>query len=559
VSVLSAKEPALYYGRDLPELKEWGGRLPTALVFPERAELALSTLGWQVVYRLLAPRNDLAVERFFWDPASPRPGSVDSGRDLGLFSLILFSLNFEGDFPAVLQMLRAADIPLKAQDRLDRPLVLAGGPIAFLNPCPILPALDGIFVGEAEAGLESVLQKLAAAWINGADKNTALDAVARMPGMFVPGKSREPVRRRIALAADGELESPGYSCFLSSEAQFRDMLLLEVNRGCPYGCRFCAAGSIYKPVRHARMERLQQIVEQCAPPKVGLVGTALTDWPDLLPFLQWLADRKVKFSLSSLRADGLTEELLDFLRRTGTRSITLALEGASRRLRAAMNKNFSEEAFLQAVEWISRMRFNTLKLYLITGWPDESEADWVELDALLSRVDEARKRGQGAKSKGVDLISLSVSCLVPKAWTPLQWMSMRDEAWLKEAMKGIKKIVSGYKGMRFSGENPAQARIQGFLSKGGEDVFPCLVRAADVGLAAAVREYPDLVGAVLDREAGRDDVFPWERLDMGVSGKFLYSEWMKYHQALLTPPCPADGCDACGMCGMNSFLSSMQE
>ena len=90
-------------------------------------------------------------------------------------------------------------------------------------------------------------------------------------------------------------------------------------------------------------------------------------------------------------------------------------------------------------------------------------------------------------------------------------------------------------------------------------MFPCLVRAADVGLAAAVREYPDLVGAVLDREAGRDDVFPWERLDMGVSGKFLYSEWMKYHQALLTPPCPADGCDACGMCGMNSFLSSMQE
>ena len=96
--------------------------------------------------------------------------------------------------------------------------------------------------------------------------------------MFVPGKSREPVRRRIALAADGELESPGYSCFLSSEAQFRDMLLLEVNRGCPYGCRFCAAGSIYKPVRHARMERLQQIVEQCAPPKVGLVH-GLTDGP----------------------------------------------------------------------------------------------------------------------------------------------------------------------------------------------------------------------------------------------------------------------------------------
>lgn len=526
-----------------------------ALVFPERVEHALSTLGWQVVYRLLASRNDLAVERLFWDPTSPRPRSVDSGRDLGLFPLILFSLNFEGDFPAVLHMLRSADIPLKAQDRLDWPLVLAGGPITFLNPCPILPALDGIFVGEAEAGLEPVLQTLASAWINGADKNAALDAVARMPGMLVPGKSQEPVRRRIAPAADGELQNPGYSCFLSSEAQFRDMLLLEVNRGCPYGCRFCAAGSIYKPSRHARMERLQQIVEECSPPKVGLVGTALTDWPDLLPFLQWLAERKVKFSLSSLRADGLSEELLGFLRRTGTRSITLALEGASRRLRAAMNKNFSEEAFLQAVEWISQMQFNTLKLYLITGWPDESETDWAELDAFLARVDEARKRGQGAKNKGVELISLSVSCLVPKAWTPLQWMSMRDEAWLKDAMKRIKKIVSGYKGMRFSGENPAQARIQGFLSRGGEDIFPCLVRAADVGLAAAVRECPELLDSVLDREAGRDDVFPWECLDVGISRKFLYSEWVKYRHALLTPPCPADGCCTCGVCGMTSFLS----
>lgn len=525
-----------------------------ALVYPERAEHALSTLGWQVVYRLLAPRADLAVERFFWEPASPRPRSVDSGRDLGLFPVILFSLNFEGDFPTVLNILRSAGIPVRASDRAQWPLVLAGGPVAFLNPFPVLPALDGIFVGEAEGGLAAVCSALADAWMDSAEKEAALERVALMPGMLVPGKSREPVRRRIAPDAAAGLSEPGYSCFVSSDAQFRDMLLLEVNRGCPYGCRFCAAGNIYKPPRHARMERLQGIVEECAPHKVGLVGTALTDWPDLLPFLRWLAERGVKFALSSLRADGLSEELLHFLRHAGIRSVTLALEGASRRLRTAMNKNFSEDAFLRAVERISRMQFNTLKIYMITGWPDESEADWVELAAFLERVDEARRSGQGGKRKGVELVSLSVSCLVPKAWTPLQWVAMRDEDWLRQAMKRIKKIVSAYKGIRFSGENPAQARVQAFLAKGGEDIFSCLERAAEAGLPVALRENPELVNAVLGRTAERDDTFPWDRLDVGVSKKFLYSEWIKYRHALSTPPCPEEGCAACGVCGMNIFL-----
>lgn len=546
--------PRLYYGRAVPELKEWGGRLPVALVYPGRMDHALSTLGWQVVYRLLAPRGELAVERFFWEPASPRPRSADSGRDLGLFPLILFSLNFEGDFPSVLSMLRSASVPVRASDRAQWPLVLAGGPIAFLNPFPLLPALDGIFVGEAEAGLDAVCRTLAAKWMSGAEKDAALESVARMPGVFIPGRSREPARRRIAWTAHAELPEPGYSCFVSSEAQFRDMLLLEVNRGCPYGCRFCAAGSIYKPPRHARMARLQRIVEECSPHKVGLVGTALTDWPDLLPFLRWLAGRKVKFSLSSLRADGLTEELLGFLRHTGTRSVTLALEGASRRLRAAMNKNFSEDAFLKAVERISRMQFNTLKVYMITGWPGESEKDWMELDGFLGRVDEARNLGRGGRNKGVELVSLSVSCLVPKPWTPLQWAPMPDEVWLKQAMKRIKKIVSGYRGMRFSGENPAQARVQALLARGGEELFPFLEKAADIGLSAALRENGVLADSILGREAGRDDIFPWERLDVGVSRKFLYSEWVKYRRALATPPCPEAGCGMCGLCGMKSFL-----
>lgn len=546
----------LFYGRAAPPLKDWGGRLPVALVFPEAAEHGLSTLGWQVVYRLLAACEWLAVERFFWDPTSPRPRSVDSGRDLGLFPLVLFSLNFEGDFPNVLRILEDADIPVRAGERPVWPLVMAGGPVVFLNPFPLLPGLDGLFVGEAEAGLVEVLERIARVWIDGGEKAQVLQDIAALPGVMIPGLSAEPVRRVVRTDGRSALAEPGYSCFVSSEAQFRDMLLLEVNRGCPYGCRFCAAGSIYKPPRHARIETLQEIVERCQPHKVGLVGTALTDWPDLLPFLQWLQERKVKFSLSSLRADGLTEELLGFLRHTGTRTVTLALEGASRRLRQAMNKHFSEDAFLQAVERISRMQFGALKLYMITGWPDENEEDWQEFEAFLACIDEARRKGQGNRKKGVELVSLSVSCLVPKAWTPLQWADVRDEAWLKDAMSRFKRAVARYKGMRFAGENPGQARVQMFLARGGEEIFPCLERAAEIGLPRAMKEYSGLVQDVLLRPLDRDSVFPWERLDIGVSRKFLYSEWVKYQHGLITPACPEEGCAECRLCGMDGFLTA---
>lgn len=525
-----------------------------ALVFPEAAEHGLSTLGWQVVYRLLAGSELLAVERFFWDPTSPRPRSVDSGRDLGLFPLVLFSLNFEGDFPVALKLLKDAGLGMRAGERPSWPMVLAGGPVAFLNPFPIMPALDGLFVGEAEAGLDAVVEAIARTWVAGGGKDEALDAVASMRGVLVPGRSAEPVRRAVA-GASNALGSPAYSCFVSSQAQFRDMLLLEVNRGCPYGCRFCAAGSIYKPPRHAEMGALQDIVTRCEPHKVGLVGTALTDWPDLLPFLRWLAERKVKFSLSSLRADGLTDELLGFLRHTGTRSVTLALEGASRRLRRAMNKHFSEEAFLQAVARVSRLQFGTLKLYMITGWPDESEEDWAEFEEFMACVDAARREGQGNRKKGVELVSLSVSCLVPKPWTALQWADAPEEDRLKAAMKRFKGIVGRFKGMRFAGENPAQAQVQMFLARGGEEIFPCLERAAEIGLAGAMREQAALVHDVLHRHADRGTVFPWERLDVGVSRKFLYSEWVKYRRGLTTQPCPADGCGECRLCGMDDFLS----
>jgi radical SAM superfamily enzyme YgiQ (UPF0313 family) len=523
-----------------------------AVVFPEAPEAALSTLGWQVVYRLLAEQDVFCVEPVFADPASSRPRSVFTGTELGRFPLVLASLNFEGDYPALVRLFMDAGVPVSAQERPDWPLVMVGGPVTFLNPFPVLPAVDALWCGEAEAGFLRVAQTVAHTWVNGGGKAQALEAMAAIPGCLVPGRSPLPVRRQVT----ADLRTPAHSVFVSPEARFADMFLLEVNRGCPYGCRFCAAGSIYRPARQAPMEVLQRIVEEAAPRKVGLVGTALTDWPDLMPFLSWLRDRRAHFSLSSVRADGLSEDLLAFLRHAGVRTVTLALEGASSRLRAAMNKGLDEDAVLRVVATMSRLRFETLKLYLIVGWPGEEEADFKELEAFLERIQEARRAGQGRRATGLQLIQLSASALVPKPWTAMQWAPMASMEIIEAAMSRIRTMVARHRGMRFSAENARQACVQGYLARADESAFPVIVEAAEHGWGKVWRRH----GAYIEAEACRPrpvaDPLPWERLDVGVRRAYVRGQWEAFGRGRPTPACPAQPCTACRRCGMERVMGT---
>ena len=545
-------EPFLFWGKEQPSIGEWGGRLPVALVFPEKEKFALSTLGWQVVYRLLAASGEFVVERFYWDGKGTPPRSADSGRELGDFPLICFSLNFEGDFVAVLEILHHARLPLRSSERTRWPLIMAGGPITFLNPFPIFPALDFIYVGEAETGMVACVGEIKEMWFQRVPKEEALEQLATVPGVLTHGMHTRVVRQIFMGASDRLLVYPAASCFVSSSSEFRDMLLLEVNRGCPYGCRFCAAGNIYRPPRHADIRDLKAIVRQAHPFKVGLVGTALTDWEELPGFLEWLHARKIKFSLGSLRADGATREFLTFLRKTGTRTLTFALEGASRRLRTAMNKNLDEEALLNAVQLASELQFNTLKLYLIVGWPGEGEEDFDELESFLEKVQEARIKGQGNRSKGVELIQVSASCLVPKPWTALQWAPMDTEGALKAKMRRLKKMIKNMKGMRFSGENPSQSRIQALLSRGDESLFDLLELVRETGRWDTAFEAWDGDPAWhLDRTRDEDEVFPWDALDIDVDKKYLWKEWQRFHKGVQTPPCSPSGCEKCRRCGFS--------
>ncbi len=548
----------VYYGRQEPESGETGGRLPTALVFPGRKKAAMSTLGWQAVYRLLAPDAELAVDRFFLSDPGTEAVSPDSGKKLSEFPLIGFSINFEEEYLHPVRMLKDSGVPALASERPGFPLVMAGGPVAFLNPAPIAPFFDLFWVGEAEAGLRELCVELKRHIYEGGEKQEFLEKIKDRPGVYVAGRTSPPVKRAVLPPVEGNvpaLSDPAYSCFISPEAVFKDMFLIEVNRGCPYGCRFCAAGFIYRPPRHAEVEDLKSIVEAADPPKVGLVGTALTDWPDLIGFIEWLKKRKTKFSLSSVRADGVTEELLDILRESGVRTVTLALEGASERLRNAASKKLAEEDFLRAVELCAKKGVNHLRIYIIVGWPGEGEKDYQELGRMLDKIDAARLRGQGKKKKQFMRITLGASCLVPKPWTPLQWAPMASEEELKSILTKVKNLTKKFRGMAFSGDSPFQARLQGLLARGDESLHEFIMLAADRGgWKKAFKYWKGDPERFVDREWDKDEELPWDIIDMGVRKSYLRREWKRYLEARVSESCPPEGCSECRVCGMDSWL-----
>ena len=383
----------------------------------------------------------------------------------------------------------------------------------------------------------------------GADKAACLAAVAARPGVLLPGRTPLPVRRMRALdpAAPTLLAEPAHSAFVSGHAAFRDMFLVEINRGCPYGCRFCAAGYIYRPPRQARLADLERLIEDVSPRKVGLVGTALTDWPDLLPFLAWLRTRKTKFSLASIRADGLSPALMTLLREAGLRTLTLALEAPSERLRLAANKHLAVDDLLRAVALAGKYGVNHLKFYLIVGWPGETPEDYAALRPLLAAV--AAAGGIGVGKRGVAHATLSVNPLVPKPFTPMQWAPMASEAAIETAYGLIREAVKPLKGFRVEVEPASMARLQGLLARGDERLFPMIVSAArGDGLRRALAAWDGDIGWYLDRERPADETLPWEMIDVGVSRQVLWREWQRYRQGLGTAKCPPAGCAACGRC-----------
>lgn len=553
--------------------KKWKGRLPVALIFPNRYALGNSNLGFQLVYALVNQLPDFVCERFFSEGGRP-PLSLESGRPLRDFPILLCSLSFEEDFFNLLLLLSAAGIEPLAEKRGERmarfrpgqPLVIGGGVASFINPEPLAPFVDLFVVGEAEPILPRLLPHIAEQLPTVAPEGLLAGIVREFPGCYAPRFYRmrygsDGILREIEVSGGAparvrrlKIDQPavaGHSQLLSPDAEFADLFLSELGRGCSRGCRFCAAGFVYRPPRlwsgesiiAALAERPEGIR------RVGLLGMEMARNDDLAKIAAYLLDEGCTLSFSSLRADAISEELCRLLSRSGLKSAAIAPDGASERLRRVINKGISEEAVLGAAEALARAGINHLKLYLMIGLPTETEDDLEELLTLVDRVRDTLL-AVGRKSGRLGNITLSVNSFVPKAWTPFQFHGFARLTELKKRIKILRKGIAGMANTRLLVDQPVNAMYQAGLARGDRRIGMALYSMLQSG--QNLRQAMHTAGLDLEGEVtrlrGKNELFPWEIIDHGISRDYLWAEYRRALQEMTTAACDTSRCRRCGVC-----------
>jgi len=441
---LKEKAEALLAAERGAVLKARGAEVEVALAYPNTYHVGMSNLGVHQVYSILNNRHDTACERVFLPDEADLPEygrtntelfALESQRPVKQFDILAFSVSFEQDYLNVLEMLRLAGIaPDKADRTGDDPLLVLGGICTFFNPEPLADIFDVVVVGEGEEVAGEFLDAYLANRDTG--RSGLLSVLCRVPGVYIPElydaqyNDDGTVRERRALLAEApaaitkrsvsDIDSrPAATVILTPDTEFSDMHLAEVTRGCGRHCRFCMAGYIYLPPRNLSPEggraQARQADDSCG--KIGLVGSALSDYPainDLCSSIQG------SLSVSSLRADSLQPALIERLAKSGHKTIAVAPEAGSERLRKVINKGVTEADILRAADLVFGAGIPNLKLYFIIGLPTETQEDIDAIIALAEKVREVQLKHARPAGR-IGRITLSVNSFVPKPFTPFQW------------------------------------------------------------------------------------------------------------------------------------------
>ncbi|BDV44452.1 radical SAM protein [Geotalea uraniireducens] len=539
--------------------KRRGGKLTVCLVYPNRYPVAMSNLGFQTVYALFNAEPDILCERAFLPDADElreyRKGgtpllSLESQQPLSSFDLIAFSVSFESDYLHLPLIFSLAGIPARSSERgASQPLVIAGGAALFLNPEPVADFLDLICLGEAETIFPPLFELLRQ---QGMDRHELLTAAGRLPGCYIPAaynisydgfrladRSRRdgcPVEVDRCFLAEPD-RRPTVSEVLTPDTEFSDMYLVEVSRGCPRGCRFCAAGFIYLPYRQRSLAALEEAATAGLQhrQKIGLVGAAVSDYREIGALCRRILAEGGKVSVSSLRVDRLDGEMIEMLKASGHKTVALAPEGGSQRLRDLINKNLTEEQILAACDLLIGHDILNLKLYFIIGLPGEAMADLEELAGLVAKI-RHRVIEAARKNKRLGEIVLSVNPFVPKPFTPFQWCGMEPVPSLERKLKYLHQATGKLSNVRLLAESPKDAWLQALLSRGDRRLADFLCRAAELGSwKRAAREFPLDLNGFVERTIPLDEPLPWDFI-AGVDHDRLVRE---YRKAFPDPSSPA--------------------
>ncbi len=538
--------------------KPRGGRIAICLLYPNSYHVGMSNLGFQTVYQLLNSQEDVVCERAFLpDPEDLREYqatqtplfSLESQKPLSDFDILAFSLSFENDFMNVLTQMELARIPLRSCDRGQRtdPLVIAGGVAAFINPEPLSDFFDLFILGEAEEVVGEFLEVYRDAVLEKGigEKEDLLRRLGGVEGVYAPrfyhviykengeveAMDPEPgfarrVKRRWIREVD---RFPTRSALFTPDTEFRDMALVEVNRGCPRGCRFCAACYVYHPFRNRTLSLLESLSKESLreESRIGLTGTAVSDYPHLLSLCQGILSNGGRISVASLRIDGINPLLVHCLKEGRVQSVAIAPEAGSERLRRVLRKGYTEEEIVGAVHTLTQSDLLQVKCYFMIGLPFEVEEDVKAIVTLAKQIRHQVLSGQKGRGGRWRLV-LSVNPFIPKPATPFQWVPMEEVGILKRKFKALRTGIQGERGMEMIHDLPKWAYVQALLSRGDRRVGKILVEAQRHGgdWGQALRETSVNPDFYVYRRRGLDEVFPWDFIDHGIPKERLKEEYL---------------------------------
>jgi radical SAM family uncharacterized protein/radical SAM-linked protein len=589
--LLGVEKPGRYVGNEInayrKDFKQAGVRI--ALAFPDVYEVGMSHLGLQLLYHTLNGLDGVMADRVYapWfdfesklREQSEVLRGMESHAPIHRFDFVGFSLQYELSFSNILTILDLGRIPFQSGARgPEHPWIIAGGPCVF-NPEPLADFFDFMVLGEAELVLPQVLGKFEQWRAGGGTRREFLEEIRFIEGIYVPSffdvsyhsdgliaeviprfPDYTQVRKRLVLDLDRDAPVPETPLVPLIDI-VHNRLSIEIARGCTRGCRFCQAGFIYRPVRErhpqALLESARAALASSGFEELSLLSLSTGDYCHIQALLAALMERfateKVAVSFPSMRVGTLTPEIMELVRRVRKTGFTLAPEAGSERLRRVINKSISDEDLLATTENAFKFGWRILKLYFMTGFPTESQAD---LDAMVELCLKVWKLAKPSRAS----VNISVSTLVPKPQTPFQWVAQLPADIVERRIEDLKEKLKR-PGLRLKWHHPGHSLLEAVFARGDRRLGRVLLRAWELGVrfdgwTEVFRE--DLWKQAFEetgldpefyalRERSRDEILPWDHLSSGVERDFLWKEYECALSEQFTPDCRWDRCSSCGVC-----------